>query len=122
MGCNDWGCEHGTPLWGSGVIPFPFPRWRLRRDRELPRCNPRGLRQASLRSSSYPQSPIRGIRLECGCLAAWTPVRLRPIRPYAAEVYPQLFAQPDCGVLPPPAFREIMTVLKEFESELHSSL
>jgi hypothetical protein len=45
------------------------------------------------------RSILRAIRLECGCLAAWTPARVRPIRPYAAEVYPRLFSRPECGVL-----------------------
>ena len=52
----------------------------------------------------YPQgfadsAILRGIRLECGCLAAWTPAKVRTIRPYAAEVYPRLFSRPECGVL-----------------------
>ena len=52
----------------------------------------------------YPQSfedrsILRAIRLECGCLAAWTPAQVRPIRPYAAEVYPHLFSHPECSVL-----------------------
>lgn len=52
----------------------------------------------------YPQvfadsAILRGIRLECGCLAAWTPAWVRPIRPYAATVYPRLFSRPECGVL-----------------------
>lgn len=51
----------------------------------------------------YPQTfadsaILHGIRLECGCLAAWTPARGRPVRPYAAEVYPRLFSRPECGV------------------------
>ena len=51
----------------------------------------------------YPQTfadsaILRGIRLECGCLAAWTPARIRPVRPYAAEVYPRLFSRQECGV------------------------
>lgn len=42
---------------------------------------------------------LREIRLECGCLAAWTPAKVRSIRPYAAELYPRLFSRPECGVL-----------------------
>ena len=52
----------------------------------------------------YPQSFEDGsilpaIRLECGCLAAWTPAQVRPISSYVAEVYPHLFSHPACGVL-----------------------
>ncbi|MBI5751769.1 MAG: nucleotidyl transferase AbiEii/AbiGii toxin family protein [Hydrogenophilales bacterium] len=38
------------------------------------------------------------VRLEIGPLAAWLPYDSYKIRPYAAEVFPQLFAQADCAV------------------------
>ncbi len=38
------------------------------------------------------------VRLEIGPLAAWMPWQNATIRPYAAETFPQLFAEPACQV------------------------
>ena len=38
------------------------------------------------------------VRLEIGPLAAWLPYDAYRVRPYAAEVFPQLFKQADCAV------------------------
>ena len=38
------------------------------------------------------------VRLEIGPLAAWMPYDQYRVRPYAAEVFPQLFKQADCAV------------------------
>ena len=38
------------------------------------------------------------VRLEIGPLAAWMPYDHYRVRPYAAEVFPQLFKQADCAV------------------------
>jgi len=38
------------------------------------------------------------VRLEIGPLAAWLPYDRYQIRPYAAEVFPHLFKQPECAV------------------------
>lgn len=54
------------------------------------------------------------IRLEIGALAAWTPAKLKPIRPYAAVQYPQLFKHPVTNiltVLPERTFWEKATIL-----------
>jgi len=37
--------------------------------------------------------------LEIGPLAAWIPSKKYTIRPYAAEIFPQLFMDPDCDVV-----------------------
>lgn len=54
------------------------------------------------------------IRLEIGALAAWTPAEIRPITPYAAQQYPNLFKQPKTEiltVLPKRTFWEKVTIL-----------
>lgn len=38
------------------------------------------------------------VRLEIGPLASWTPHDHYQIKPYAAEAFPQVFSQPDCGL------------------------
>ena len=38
------------------------------------------------------------VRLEIGPLASWTPYDHYKIKPYAAEVFPQVFSQPDCAL------------------------
>ncbi len=54
------------------------------------------------------------IRLEIGALAAWTPAAVKPIAPYAAVKYPNLFKQPTTDiltVLPERTFWEKVTIL-----------
>jgi hypothetical protein len=54
------------------------------------------------------------IRLEIGALAAWTPVAVTTIKPYAAQQYPALFEQPTTDiltVLPERTFWEKATIL-----------
>ena len=67
-------------------------------------------------------SILQEIRLEIGALAAWTPVRLAKITPYAAEQYGRLFKQPTTEiltVLPERTFWEKVTILhrEAFRSE-----
>ena len=40
-------------------------------------------------------SILREIRIESGSLAAWTPAQYKPISPYTADFYPQVFKQTD---------------------------
>lgn len=59
-------------------------------------------------------SILQEIRLEIGALAAWTPVKLAKITPYAAEQYGRLFKQPSTEiltVLPERTFWEKVTIL-----------
>lgn len=59
-------------------------------------------------------SILQEIRLEIGALAAWTPVKLADITPYAAQVYGRLFKQPLTDiltVLPERTFWEKVTIL-----------
>ena len=54
------------------------------------------------------------IRLEIGALAAWTPTQEATITPFAAEQYPQVFAQPSTSlrtVSPERTFWEKVTIL-----------
>ena len=44
-------------------------------------------------------SIFQEIRLEIGALAAWTPVKVADITPYAAEVYGRVFTQPTTDIL-----------------------
>ena len=55
-------------------------------------------------NSFYDSSILQEIRLEIGALAAWTPVKVADITPYAAQEYGRLFKQP---------FTDILTVLPE---------
>lgn len=41
---------------------------------------------------------IQEIRLEMGPLAAWTPVKEIPIRPYVADYYPKSFSKPETSI------------------------
>lgn len=57
---------------------------------------------------------LKEIRLEIGALAAWTPAAPKPIMPYAAEYYGNLFQQPSTEirtVLPERTFWEKVTIL-----------
>ncbi len=59
-------------------------------------------------------SILQEIRLEIGALAAWTPVKVADITPYAAQVYGRLFKQPSTDiltVLPERTFWEKVTIL-----------
>ena len=59
-------------------------------------------------------SILQEIRLEIGALAAWTPVNVADITPYAAEVYGRVFTQPTTDiltVLPERTFWEKVTIL-----------
>lgn len=59
-------------------------------------------------------SILQEIRLEIGALAAWTPVKIADIAPYAAQVYGRLFKQPSTKiltVLPERTFWEKVTIL-----------
>ena len=52
---------------------------------------------------NYPMSaPLEylrsSIRLEVGPLAAWLPQKQGKVTPYAAEIFPQLFLEPECEV------------------------
>jgi len=38
------------------------------------------------------------VRLEIGPLASWVPSAVHPIQPYLADVFPQVFENPACGV------------------------
>jgi len=54
--------------------------------------------------------------LEIGPLAAWVPSASHRIRPYAAEEFPQLFAEPECRVIATSAertFWEKATILHQ---------
>ena len=66
-------------------------------------------------SCAYSESSIlREIRLESGALAAWTPARNCPVRPYAADWYPKLFKRPETSVYtvePERTFWEKVTIL-----------
>lgn len=66
-------------------------------------------------SNSFSETSILPvIRLEIGALAAWTPAAVTPIKPYAAECYPQLFEQSQTEVLtvlPERTFWEKATIL-----------
>ena len=64
--------------------------------------------------SFYDSSILQEIRLEIGALAAWTPVKVANITPYAAEEYGRLFKQPSTDiltVLPERTFWEKVTIL-----------
>lgn len=59
-------------------------------------------------------SILQEIRLEIGALAAWTPVKIADITPYAAQEYGRLFKQPSTDiltVLPERTFWEKVTIL-----------
>ena len=59
-------------------------------------------------------SILQEIRLEIGALAAWTPVKVASITPYAAEKYARVFTQPTTEiltVLPERTFWEKVTIL-----------
>ena len=59
-------------------------------------------------------SILQEIRLEIGALAAWTPVMVADITPYAAQEYGRLFKQPSTDiltVLPERTFWEKVTIL-----------
>ena len=59
-------------------------------------------------------SILQEIRLEIGALAAWTPVKVADITPYAAQEYGRLFKQPSTDiltVLPERTFWEKVTIL-----------
>ena len=59
-------------------------------------------------------SILQEIRLEMGALAAWTPVKVVDITPYAAQEYSRLFKQPSTDiltVLPERTFWEKVTIL-----------
>ena len=59
-------------------------------------------------------SILQEIRLEIGALAAWTPVKVADITPYAAQEYSRLFKQPSTDiltVLPERTFWEKVTIL-----------
>lgn len=54
------------------------------------------------------------VRLEIGPLGSWVPSTVRAIRPYASDVLPKLFEEPDCEVLtivPERTFWEKATIL-----------
>lgn len=54
------------------------------------------------------------VRMEIGALAAWTPTKETKVRSYAAQQYPDVFAQPDTDiltVLPERTFWEKVTIL-----------
>lgn len=56
------------------------------------------------------------IRLEIGPLAAWSPSERQTMRPYAAESFPKVFDNPDCGVVTTTAersFWEKATILHQ---------
>jgi hypothetical protein len=53
------------------------------------------IRYPSARSDRYLRPEIR---LEIGPLAQWIPHATYRVKPYAAEVLPELFAEPDCSV------------------------
>ncbi len=62
----------------------------------------------------YDPSILQEIRLEIGALAAWTPVKVAEITPYAAQEYGRLFRQPSTDiltVLPERTFWEKVTIL-----------
>ena len=59
-------------------------------------------------------SILQEIRLEIGALAAWTPVKVADITPYAAQEYGRLFKHPSTDiltVLPERTFWEKVTIL-----------
>jgi len=59
-------------------------------------------------------SILREIRLECGALASWAPASCQPVKPYAADFYPQLFKQAETQVFtvePERTFWEKVTIL-----------
>ncbi len=59
-------------------------------------------------------SILQEIRLEIGALAAWTPVKIQSIMPYAAKEYGRVFTQPATDVLtvlPERTFWEKVTIL-----------
>ena len=59
-------------------------------------------------------SILQEIRLEIGALAAWTPVKVAGITPYAAQEYGRLFTQPTTDILtvtPERTFWEKVTIL-----------
>lgn len=68
---------------------------------------------------SYPRlfsesAILPSIRLEIGALAAWTPTQETMVTPFAAEQYPQVFAQPSTSlrtVSPERTFWEKVTIL-----------
>ena len=65
-------------------------------------------------NSFYDSSILQEIRLEIGALAAWTPVKVADITPYAAQEYGRLFKQPSTDiltVLPERTFWEKVTIL-----------
>ena len=65
-------------------------------------------------NSFYDSSILQEIRLEIGALAAWTPVKVVDITPYAAQEYGRLFKQPSTDiltVLPERTFWEKVTIL-----------
>ena len=65
-------------------------------------------------NSFYDSSILQEIRLEIGALAAWTPVKVADIAPYAAQEYGRLFKQPSTDiltVLPERTFWEKVTIL-----------
>lgn len=65
-------------------------------------------------NSFYNLSILQEIRLEIGALAAWTPVKVADITPYAAQEYGRLFKQPSTDiltVLPERTFWEKVTIL-----------
>ena len=50
--------------------------------------------------ASFSEEYIRPeVRLEIGPLASWVPSEERVIRPYAAEIFPEVFENPSCSVL-----------------------
>lgn len=57
---------------------------------------------------------LQGIKLEIGTLAAWSPVSVKTITPYAAEIYSRAFKKPNTEVLtvePERTFWEKATIL-----------
>ena len=65
-------------------------------------------------NSFYDSSILQEIRLEIGALAAWTPVKIADITPYAAQEYGRLFKHPSTDiltVLPERTFWEKVTIL-----------
>lgn len=65
------------------------------------------------------------VRLEIGPLASWAPSERRPVRSYAAEVFPGLFKSPECVVrviCAERTFWEKVTILHHEAHRPHNSL
>ncbi len=65
------------------------------------------------------QAILRTIRLEIGALAAWTPTQIAVIRPYAAEQYARVFAQPQTEILTTSAARSFWEKVTILHQEAH---